>query len=157
MLNGMQEGSGPSEESDGFRPKPLDKAYSIFKMTGPASQFWLLESAPAFVRRLCQKFTTARLAYESSIQKSESSRPLRPFVNNTKTTISCDKLGNVSHCSSKSVYIKNNLSVWLRPHTTSLLFYWIFVLCKKILIAQFCPFSTEKNPSMFYFYLPAER
>ena len=78
MLNSMKEGSGRSEESDGFRPKSSDKAYSIFKMTGPASHcssdFW--KAPPALVRRLCQKFTSARLAYESSIQKSESSRPL---------------------------------------------------------------------------------
>ena len=46
----MQEGRGPSEESAGFRPKPSHKAYSIFKMTGPASHcssdFW---KAPPFV------------------------------------------------------------------------------------------------------------
>ena len=45
-----------------------------------------------------------------------------PFVNKTKRTISCDKLSDVSICSYKSVYIKNTLSVWLRPHTTSLLY-----------------------------------
>ena len=50
MLKSMQEGRGPSEESAGFRPKPSHKAYSIFKMTGPASHcssdFW---KAPPFV------------------------------------------------------------------------------------------------------------
>jgi len=121
MLNSMQEGRGPSEETDGFQPKPLEKAYSIFKMTGPASQFWLLESAPGLRSSTLSKvhhYTLSLRVLRPKVRVLQTT----PFVNNIKRTISCDKLSNVSNCSYKSVYIKNNLSVWLRPHTTSLLY-----------------------------------
>ena len=128
MLNSMQEGRGPSEESDGFRPKPLDKVYSIFKMTGPASQFWLLESAPGLRSSTLSKVHHCTLSLRVLHPKVRVLQ-ITPFVNNTKTTISCDKLSIVSNCSYKSFYIKNNLSVWLRPpYTTSLLFYCILYL-----------------------------
>ena len=159
MLNSMQEGSGRSEESDGFRPKPSDKAYSIFKMTGPASHcssdFW--KAPPALVRRLCQKFTTARLAYESSIQKSESSRPLLLSIKlKGQFHVINSVMSVLVHI---KVFILRIISLFGNDHIQPVYSIFLHNRCnfhhkeieKKILIAQFCPFSTEKKPSTFYF------
>lgn len=164
MLNSMQEGSGPSEESDGFRPKPLDKAYSIFKMTGPACQLWILESAPGLRSSTLSKVHHCTFSLRVLHPKVRVLQAT-PFVNNTKLDISCDKLSNVSNCSYKSVYIKNNLCLAATTYNQSpvllyictLYLYTIGVIStteklkRKYILLNFVLFLRRKNQSMFYF------
>ena len=72
---------------------------------------------------------------------------LKVFILRIISLFGCDHIQPVS-CSTEylySIFVHNRCNFHHRE------------IEKKILIAQFCPFSTEKKTSMFYFYLQAER